>query len=183
MRRREATAKRYAKALFLLARERDQVETAGRELQAAGEVIATHRELHDFLLRPWIKREARSSVIGAVADAVQCSPLVKDFLGLLAMRGRVDLLPEVLRVYQQFVDEMLGRARAEVRSAVPLTESERQALAERLGRAVGKQILLDEMVDSTLLGGFVARIGSLVFDGSLEGQLARLRGRLVEGSG
>ncbi len=181
MRRREATAKRYARALFLLARERGLEETAGEELGTACEIIFARQELVDFLLRPWIKGETKKSVITTVAEAARCSTLVTDFLGLLAARGRLDHLPEIVSVYRQFVDEMRGRARAQVRCAVPLTESEREALSARLGRVVGKQVLVEETADSTLLGGFVAQVGSLVLDGSLDGQLTRLRERLVRG--
>lgn len=182
-RRREATAKRYARALFLLAREGGMEEAVGRELQAACETVFAHRELSDFLLRPWIKGEAKKSAIGAVAARIPCSGLVRNFLELLAVRGRADHLPDIARVYGELADEALGRARAQVRSAVAFTDGERQALAERLSRAVGKQVLVEEQVDSTLMGGFVAQIGSLVLDGSLDGQLARLRERLVRGSG
>jgi len=181
MRRREATAKRYARALFLLARERGLEEPAGQELETARAVIFAHRELVDFLHRPWIKGETKKATIAAVAEGARWSPLVKDFLGLLAMRGRLDLLPEIVSVYQQFVDEMRGRVRAEVRCAVPLTASEREALSAGLSRLVGKQALVEERVDPALLSGFVAQIDSLVLDGSLNGQLARLRERLVRG--
>jgi len=181
VRRREATAKRYARALFHLAREADAVEETGRELQSASEILFAHRELGDLLLRPWIKGEAKRSAIDAVAGRIRCSALVKNFLGLLAVRGRLDHLQEIIRAYAQLVDEALGRVRAQVRCAVPLTEGERQALSERLGRVVGRQVVVEEAVDSTLLGGFVAQIGSLVLDGSLDGKLARLRERLVRG--
>jgi F-type H+-transporting ATPase subunit delta len=68
-----------------------------------------------------------------------------------------------------------------VRSAVALTDKEKRELSARLERALGKRILLEERVDSTLLGGFVAQVGSLILDGSLDGQLARLRQRLAGG--
>jgi F-type H+-transporting ATPase subunit delta len=69
-----------------------------------------------------------------------------------------------------------------VRTAVALTEQERAALAARLGRELGgKQVILEEVVDQRLLGGFVAEVGSLVMDGSLDGQLARMRERLAAG--
>jgi len=80
------------------------------------------------------------------------------------------------------LDAARGRVRARVRSAVPLTEADRAALAQRLGRALGgKQVVVEEIVDKNLLGGFVAEIGSLVVDGSLDGQLARIRERLAKG--
>ena len=68
-----------------------------------------------------------------------------------------------------------------MRSAVALTDQEKQELSARLERALGKRILLEERVDSTLLGGFVAQVGSLILDGSLDGQLARMRQRLARG--
>jgi F-type H+-transporting ATPase subunit delta len=107
---------------------------------------------------------------------------VQDFLGLVAERGRVDHLDEIVAAYRALADEDLGQARAEVRTAVALTEEAKRQLAARLERAVGKRILLEERVDPTLLGGFVARVGSLILDGSLDGQLRRLRERLAGGS-
>lgn len=181
MRRGEAAAKPYARALFLMAREHGLEETAGQELEAARASLFAHPELVDVLRRPWIKGETKQAMIASVAEQARWSPLVKDFLGLLAMRGRLDHLPEIVSVYRQFVDELRGRVRAEVRCSVPLAESEREALSQGLSRVVGKEVLVEETADATLLGGFVAQIGSLVLDGSLSGQLARLRERLVRG--
>jgi len=110
------------------------------------------------------------------------SKLVRDFLGLVAGHGRAALLPEIAEAYRALVDADVNRARVRVRTAVPLNEQERTLLAARLGTALGgKQVVIEEVVDKALLGGFVADIGSLVVDGSLDGQLARLRERLARG--
>jgi F-type H+-transporting ATPase subunit delta len=93
----------------------------------------------------------------------------------------MDHLPEIAAAYQKLVDEGLGQVRAQVRTAVALTAEERRQIAERLSRAVGKRVLIEEHVDRSLLGGFVAQIGSLILDGSLDGQLSRIRERLVTG--
>ena len=72
--------------------------------------------------------------------------------------------------------------RARVRTAAPLTDLDRAALASKLQRSLGgKQVVIEEVLDKTLLGGFVAEIGSFVVDGSLDAQLARMRERLVKG--
>jgi F0F1-type ATP synthase delta subunit len=92
-------------------------------------------------------------------------------------------------VYRSLLDAAHGRVRARVRTAVPLTEADRTALGQRLGRALASKagsakpvdVVIEEVQDNHLLGGFVAEIGSLVVDGSLDGQLARLRERLVKG--
>lgn len=179
MRRHGGTAKRYAKALFLVAQESGRVEVVAGELAAFLEITAAEGRLREFLLRPWIKSLPKKSLVSGLADRLGCCTLVKDFLGLLAAHGRMDHLPEILEAYRNFHDAGLGRARARVRSAVPLSDTERGELAARLARIVGKEVDLEESVDSTLLGGFVAQIGSLVVDGSLNGQLGRMRERLV----
>jgi F-type H+-transporting ATPase subunit delta len=71
--------------------------------------------------------------------------------------------------------------RAEVRTSVAFSADEKTQLAARLGQALGKQVLVAESVDTSLLGGFVAQVGSLILDGSLDGQLARMRERLARG--
>lgn len=181
MRRREATSRRYAKALVHLARESGREEDAGEEIQVFLSLLGSHPDLGNFLLRPWVKGTAKREVVEAIAEQGGWSALVKDFLCLLAARGRMDHLPEITAAYQKLVDEGLGQVRAQVRTAVALTAEERRQIAERLARAVGKRVLIEEHVDRSLLGGFVAQIGSLILDGSLDGQLSRMRERLVTG--
>jgi F-type H+-transporting ATPase subunit delta len=117
-----------------------------------------------------------------VATRLGLSPLVRDFLGLVARQGRADHLEAIAAAYRALMDEQLGRVRACVRTVVALTDVERSTLTERLGRMLGgKQVLLEERVDRELLGGFVAEIGTYIVDGSLDGQLARVRERLARG--
>lgn len=181
MKRRGATAKRYAKALVQLALEAGRAEEVGKELQEARTLLASHRNLNDLLQRPWVKGTVKQEAVAAVAERGGWSAPVRNFLQMLAFRGRVDHLPEIALAYQGLVDEARGRVRARVRTAVPLTEEERRQISERLSRAVGKNVLVEAAVDRNLLGGFVAEVGSLVLDGSLDGQLARMRERLVKG--
>jgi F-type H+-transporting ATPase subunit delta len=183
VRKREATAKRYAKALLALAREAGTGEATGQELEEFSALLAGHTELRDSLLRPWVKGLDRRAVAEAVAGRIGCSTVIKDFVGLLAERGRLDHLREISQSYRQLIDETLGRVRAHVRTAVPLDEPERSQLAEHLSRATGKTVVMENVVDPALLGGFVAQVGSLVLDGSLDGQLVRLRERLMRSSG
>jgi F-type H+-transporting ATPase subunit delta len=91
----------------------------------------------------------------------------------------MDHLPEILAAYRALVDDDLGQARAQVRAAVPLTAEDKNRLATRLGGILGKRIILEEQVDHTLLGGFIAQVGGFILDGSLDGQLGRMRERLA----
>jgi F-type H+-transporting ATPase subunit delta len=181
MRAHEGTARRYAKALFQIARETGSMPAVSDDLARFLERFDGDAHLHDVLTRPWIKGVDRRAIAVAVAEGEGCGALVRDFVGLLAERGRIDHFTEIIASYRNFVDEDLGQARATVRTAAPLTDAEKQELGRRLEGALGKRILLEERVDPTLLGGFVAQVGSYIVDGSLDGQLARMRERLARG--
>ncbi len=182
MRGREAVAKRYAKALFSLAKEQARTESVTRELKAVIEALEGNRELSEFLGRPWNTAAAKRETVAAIAGALELSKLMRDFVALLAVRGRVDHLREIGAAYAELVDADVGRVRARVRTVVPLTETERAVVAARLRQGLGRpEVVIAEAVDTSLLGGFIAQVRSTVLDGSLDGQLARIRERLARG--
>ena len=177
-----AVAKSYAKAIFELARERNQADQIQAELDRAAEAVASAGDAADVLGRPWISAEVRRRLADEIGARLDVSKLTRDFLGLLAAQGRADHLAAIASAYRNMHDAAQGRVRARVRTAVALTDADRNALSARLQRALGgKQVIIEEVVDKNLLGGFVAEIGSLIVDGSLDGQLARMRERLVKG--
>ena len=203
MRAPRAAVQPYARALHVIGKERNQTEAVGRDLAAMVDVVARDPELGDLLARSWIPTAAKRATAVEVATRLDLSPLVRDFVGLVAKQGRAEHLAAIAEAYRNMVDEDLGRVRARVRTAVSLTESERAALRAGLGRAmagrgepreggepssekarrIGKpvDVILEEVVDPNLLGGFVAEIGSSIVDGSLNGQLARIGERLARG--
>ena len=176
----EAVAKSYAKALFELARERNQVEAIGKELDTVAELISTQPALRDFLSRPWVAAPAKRATAAEAATRLGVSPLTRDFLGLIATRNRADHVVAIAAAFRALDDQAQGRVRVRLRTAVALTDAEREQLSSRLSRLLdGKKLVLDESVDRTLLGGFVAEAGSLILDGSLDTQLDRMRDRLA----
>ena len=182
MRASPAVAKSYAKAIFELARERNQADQVQAELDRAAEAVTSDGEVADVLGRPWISPVMRKKLADEIGQKLELSKLGRDFLGLLATQGRADHLAAIAAAYRGMLDAASGRVRARVRTAAPLTDLDRAALTSKLQRALGgKQVVLEEVTDKSLLGGFVAEIGSLVVDGSLDGQLARMRERLVKG--
>ena len=181
MKQQEGVAKSYAKALFSLAKERQQTDQVGTEVQSTAQTIGDNRELTAFFGRPWIAASVKRTTAAEVAGRLNVSPLMRDFLALVAANGRIDHLTAIADAYRDMADEEAGRVRAHVRSSIALTPEERQALSAKLSRALGgKQVVLEEEVDQSLMGGFIAEVGSLVLDGSLDGQLARIRERLAQ---
>jgi F-type H+-transporting ATPase subunit delta len=138
--------------------------------------------LHDFFARPWVTGAVKRAAAVEVAGRLDLSNLTRDLVGLAAGQGRADQLVAIGDAYRDLVDRDLGRVRVRVRTAVPLTGEDRAALAARLKRVLGgNEVILDEVVDQSLLGGFIAESGTYVVDGSLEGQLERMRQRMEKG--
>jgi len=186
-------AQPYARALFALARERGQLDEVGRELDAVV-AEATGGELSAFFGRPWVSSAAKRAVAGQVAERLGVAKLLRDFLVLVAAQGRAGVLGAMAADFHAMVDDERGIVRARVRTAVALTDGERGPLDTRLARALERegatraaaprrisQVAIEEVVDPTLMGGFVAEIGGLILDGSIDGQLARMRERLARG--
>jgi F-type H+-transporting ATPase subunit delta len=180
MKHSEAVAKSYAKALFELARERNQVDAVARELASVTAVMAQQPTVVQFLSRPWVAPAAKRGAATEIATRLGVSQLTRDFLGLVAARNRADHLTAIVAAYRALDDEAQGRARVKLRTVQPLTTGEREQLSARLSRMLdGKTLVIEEAVDPQLLGGFVAEVGSMILDGSLDTQLERMRDRLA----
>lgn len=177
-----AVAKSYAKAIFELARERDQADQLEAELARVAALIGEDGELATVLSQPWVTPANKRKLAEELGQRLELSKLGRDVLALVAAHGRADHLRAIATAYRGMLDAAHGRVRARVRTAVPLTDGDRSALTAKLSSALeSKQVVLDEVTDRSLLGGFVAEIGSLIVDGSLDGQLARLRHQLARG--
>lgn len=180
MRLSQATAKSYARAIFEIATERNQVEAVGGELAAVAGVFGGDNELVSVLARPWVGGAAKRAAAADVASRLGLSPLVRDFLSLVAVRNRAAYLPAIHAAYRKLEDEARGRVRVKLRTAASLTDGERADMNRRLGAKLGgRELIIEETVDPALLGGFVAEVGSTILDGSLDTQLVRMRDRLA----
>ena len=166
-------ARRYAKALFALAKEADRLEPIGETLAALG-ALAADPAVAPALANPLLRAEARRRMADALAESVAAERLVRNFLCLLADRQRLDHLARIAQQYERLVDEALGRVRATVWTAAPLVEADVELVRRALERLTGKTVVLALRDDPELLGGVVAEVEGKVYDGSLRTQLRRL---------
>ncbi len=176
-------AARYARALFDVVVKDEDLAAAERDLSGFVSVLEAHPALRQALENPAVPAARKQAAVTAVlAHAERCSSAVTRLLGLLAERDRVSLVSEILAAFQARVQERLQIVRAEVTTAVALPDDRRDAIARRLGEVTGKQVSIDTRVDPSIIGGVVAKIGSIVYDGSVVRQLERLRERLETGA-
>jgi F-type H+-transporting ATPase subunit delta len=176
-----AAARRYARALFALAREEGRVEELRRELDALDELLARSAELRHAILRPLFPSPARRQVLRALCERLGSSDTLRRFCSFLVDQRRVVELEAIRAAYAALADEAAGRVRARVVSASPLSDAQRERLRRALAARTGQELELDLEVDESLLGGAVASVGDLVFDGSLRTQLEQLRASLMRG--
>ena len=174
-------AKRYAKALVDVAAASGDLEAVRQDLRELTDLLRDQRELRQFLANPSVLRRDKARIFEQVVAGMTLRPLTTTFLRLLLEAGRLGALESIARTYEGMVDERLGRVKAVVTTAVPLDWEQLERIRRRLGQVVGKTVYLEIQHEPGILGGLIAQIGSLVYDGSLKTQLAKLREQLVRG--
>jgi len=177
-----AASRRYARALFSLAKDDRRVREIGDELNALVDLLAENAELQEVLLTPLHPVKERKAVLGAVADRLGLSSVVKNFGSFLLDQRRLVDAFGIREEYQRLADEDAGLMTAEVISATPLDDRRKDRLRRVLSERTGREVQLDLRVDPDLIGGAIAKVGGMVFDGSLRAQLEQLRASLTKGS-
>lgn len=178
-----AVARRYARALLDVAASAapGTARTLDDELAATARTLDGHSELRRTLLSPALPTELRRRVLEALAESGSASPLLRRLLGLLAARGRLELMPTLSEEFTRARQQREGRVAAEAVTAVPLSTAQREALAEALQRTVGKTVELSARVDAAVLGGVQVTVDGRTYDGTVRTRLRGLRTRLAAG--
>lgn len=174
------SAARYAKALFDVAAAEGGLEQIEKDLTDFGALFDRNDDLRRALLNPAVPVSAKRGVIEQIMQRTGGLPPLAKLLAVLADRDRLDLVPDLAVVYRDRLMEHQRVVRAEVVTAVPLTDERAAAIERQLTAATGRTVAMSTRVDPALIGGAVARIGSTVYDGSVATQLARMRDKLVE---
>ena len=169
-------AARYAEAAFAVARREERIDDWLAALERAAEVFQDRRA-EQYLTSPVVPPDRKMAALAELLPDV--APAVRNFLGILARRDRLELVPEIAAYFRRLTNEHYGIAVAQVTTAVPLDAAQRELVATRLSARIGKRVILEEQVDPSILGGVVAQIGDDVIDGSVRGRLERLRRSLT----
>lgn len=172
-------ARQYANALFSVVEKSGRIDDIDRDLTAFVALVETHPELRTALESPAVNAKQKRAVVDAVlAQAGEVSIEVRRLLELLADGDRLALVDEIAALYRTRAMEAAGVVNAELVTAHPVDEQRQAALATALGRATGRRVELTGRVDPDIIGGAVARVGSVVYDGSVAHQLERMRQQL-----
>ncbi len=168
-------AKRYAKALFAVGKEENALDDFSQALNSLASLFEAQPEVPDALTNPMYPLEVRTKVMADIAKAMKVSEVMARFLDLLVQKKRADVVPEVAVSFQGLVDEDRNVAHGSVVSASKLSKGLQDKVQAALEKITGKQVVLSTEVDPSIIGGFVAKVGDLVMDGSIKSQLTGLK--------
>jgi F-type H+-transporting ATPase subunit delta len=176
MARRETAARRYADAAFEIGRADGTLEGWERDLLTLRDALE-NEELRGLVQHPAIPFAEKEKVLRKVATGVAREPL--SLALLMVRRGRPGAIDAMVDRFRELVRRDRGISLAEVRTALPLDDEERTAIAQRLRALTGNRIEMNEVVDESLIGGVSVRIGDQLYDASVRSRLERLRARLT----
>ena len=169
-------ARRYAKAILGL----QPLDRIANDLRSLAAAMTASEELATLLANPAIRRGDRKKVVDALLDRVDAQPNTRNLIHLLLDGERLPALPSIARELDAMIEAKAGRVSADVVSARPLDSQQIQQITAALERISGKRVDMRRREDPALLGGVVAKVGDVVYDGSLRTQLSNLRDELAD---
>lgn len=176
--REEILARRYARALFELAQERQLLEKVRQELHSFLATLEENESFADFFRSPEHSRADKHAAVTKIFKE-RYSPIFFNFLLILVQKGRHHAVPAIVRAFDAFYDQFARRTRALAITAVPLDTKLAADLQARLSKSLNKHVDLENKVDPTILGGIVLNIEGKVLDSSVKQQLERLRAQFL----
>jgi F-type H+-transporting ATPase subunit delta len=173
-------ARRYAKAVLEIGQAHGNLDKIGGDLRSLAKVMKDSAELQSSLTNPAIRRADRRKVVDALLTRVGAQPHTKNLVYLLLDGERLSSLPAISRELDAMIEAKGGRVTAEIVSAKPLDAGQLTQITLALEKVSGKKVDVTKREDASLLGGVVAKVGDVVYDGSLRTQLRTLRDELTK---
>ncbi len=175
---RRAYSRRYAQAVFNIALEAKELDRWQSDLRKIAS-LAEDASLVALIQSPKIHFDIKAKLLSERLGDV--NPLALNLVYLLVTRGRLGMLGDIADDYQRLLDSHRGIEHAEVTTAIPLDDEDRQRLAKQLTAIIGKRVVVKAKVDPGVIGGITARIGGKLLDGSTRSKLTALKKELVRG--
>ena len=168
-------AKKYAKALLEIGLQDGNYEALGQDMNKMADLLRENKELKIALRSPALPKPNRKAIGGKVSERLGLAETTNRFIELLIEGNRIDLFPEIIEAYTSGCDEVTGRSRATLVIPAELSPKLVQEIKNLLEWLTGKEVILFIEKDPSLIGGFLTKIGNVVYDGSLKAQIAKLR--------
>ena len=175
----QTIARRYASALADVAIERKEEREIQQEIDQWASMIEANPQLKNVFANPTIAYDEKRKVVEELITRSRVRPTTASFLRVLLRNQRLSQLRDVAERFAHVLDERGGVVSADVTTAKPISEDLKNTVRETLAAATGRQVRVSFNTDETIIGGMVARIGSTIFDGSVQSRLDRLSEELA----
>ena len=180
---RETTiAERYARALLDIGIEKKNAQQLQDELVRIQRLFHNSEDLRRLFSNPNFNNEIRKNVLAELLERSVISPTCRNFSLLLVDKKRIRSLDSIIDNYRRLLDQHVGRVRAQVTVARKLNSMEESRLSKALKNTLKKEVILEQVEDSSIIGGVITHVDGRVFDASLKNQLNALGARLRNSS-
>jgi len=166
-------AVRYAKAVLSLATDQKSDEVVNNDMKLIVNTIAENKDLSNVLKSPIVSETIKKSVVLEVFKGSNKATL--GLIDLLIKNNRIDLLGEVAKKYNQLFDESKGVELATVTTAIALTDALKRKVLAKAKELTGKDIEVKNIIDESIIGGFILRVGDIQYNASISNQLNKLK--------
>lgn len=166
-------AVRYAKAVLELAKDQKSADAVNDDMQLIANTIADSKDLSDMLQNPVVRSSVKKTVLNEVFK--NTNTITQGLFDTLISNKRLSILADVADKYTHLYDELKGTEVAQVTTAVPLTEALEKKVQAKVKELIGKEAAIHNIVDESILGGFVLRIGDIQYNASVANKLNRLK--------
>lgn len=173
-----STAHAYARALLELANEQGQAQAIGEEFSGLREILQANPVFAEYLADPSIGQAERQVAFDRIFRG-RISDLFLNFLGVLNRNRRLRMLSEIQTAYAELYDQQLGNIEVDVTSVQKLSDQDIETVRQRVGAALGKNAIVHEYVDESILGGLVLRVQDRLIDASVKNQLKSMQEKLL----
>ncbi len=175
-------ADRYARAIFELGEEAGNLAMLSEHIKRFADEFEGSRELRAALSHPVLDEHEREKLAAAIAQRLGLNPLALNAIKLLARRRRLYVVKEIAERLMALSDEKRSVLRVRVRSAEPLSDDYVGKLTQEIQNATGRTVVLDKLVDPSLIAGVVTEIGDNTIDGTVRGRLEDYEQKLLSAS-
>ena len=173
-------ARRYATALMTAAEQQKNIDGTAKDLDLVAKTLRGSREFLLLIASPIVSPARKRAVFNDVFGKLVGKETLR-FVNLLISKSREAILPDLIEQFKMLHDEKLGIVSVEVRTTVELNYAQEKDLRAQLERITGQKARLQFVIDKTIKGGLIVRIGDTVFDASVSHQLELMRERFIEG--
>ena len=166
-------AKRYAKAVLNLAKDQNTVEAVNNDMMLITKTVTNSKDLSDMLQNPVLRSEIKKSVLLEVFK--DSNAITVGLIDTLISNKRINILSEVATKYTELYDKYRGSEVAIVTTAIPLTDDLKSKVLAKAKELTGNDVVVKNIVDESIIGGFILRVGDIQYNASITNKLNKLK--------